>query len=68
MSRCSGCQRVDSSASASAAADVIRLEVGMTKGERSLFHINSVVLEAGPAGGPAAAWWRSPWTRYCSST
>uniref|UniRef100_A0A0E0LNL8 Uncharacterized protein n=1 Tax=Oryza punctata TaxID=4537 RepID=A0A0E0LNL8_ORYPU len=45
-----GYRRLDSSASASAsaAADVIRVEVGTTKGERSVFHVDPAVLEAGP--------------------
>uniref|UniRef100_A0A0E0EEQ5 Uncharacterized protein n=1 Tax=Oryza meridionalis TaxID=40149 RepID=A0A0E0EEQ5_9ORYZ len=43
-----GYRRLDSSASASAAADVIRVEVGTTKGERSVFHVDQAVLEAGP--------------------
>uniref|UniRef100_A0A0D3GTU1 Uncharacterized protein n=1 Tax=Oryza barthii TaxID=65489 RepID=A0A0D3GTU1_9ORYZ len=45
-----GYRRLDSSASASASAaeDVIRVEVGTTKGERSVFHVDPAVLEAGP--------------------
>nr|BAC07083.1 hypothetical protein [Oryza sativa Japonica Group]BAC22344.1 hypothetical protein [Oryza sativa Japonica Group] len=40
-----GYRRLDSS---SAAGDVIRVEVGTTKGERSVFHVDQAVLEAGP--------------------
>ncbi|XP_040382309.1 uncharacterized protein LOC121055022 [Oryza brachyantha] len=44
-SRRGGYRRLDSPA---AAADVIRVEVGTGKGERSVFHVDPAVLEAGP--------------------
>jgi hypothetical protein len=73
-SRRGGHWRLDSSASASAAAHVVRVEVGTTKGERNLFprrpgRARGRAGAAPPRGGRAAdPRWRSPWTRCCSST
>lgn len=42
-----GYRRLGSSASVSTTTDVIWVEVGTTKGDRSLFHVDSAVLETG---------------------
>ncbi|BAS93751.1 Os05g0379300, partial [Oryza sativa Japonica Group] len=46
-SRRGGYRRLGSSASVSTATDVIWVVVGTTKRERSLFHVDPAVLEAG---------------------
>ncbi|KAF0906854.1 hypothetical protein E2562_013248 [Oryza meyeriana var. granulata] len=43
-----GYRRLDSSAAPAAASAVIRVEVGTARGERSVFHVDPAVLEAGP--------------------
>ncbi|KAL5196715.1 hypothetical protein ABZP36_000227 [Zizania latifolia] len=55
-SRRGGYRRLDSgSAAGGAAAAAVRVEVGTTRGERSVFHVDPAVLEAGPVRRLVAA-------------